>query len=336
MNFSSRFYLFAPLALLLVVAAAMGGWWWHAERALARRLDGLQAGEAMPGVTLRYRARGIGGFPFNLDAVFDDMRVSVETGNGPVLWRAEHFALHQLTYGRDETIFEAAGRQSLEWTDDGGKPHRLAFQAGATHASAIRDGRGLSRFDLDLVAFGSAALTAARLQFHIRRVSAANRLDLFVTGDTIRLGPALSSAFGGEIKSAALQGSLGAASAFDGLRAGRTDWRSAVEAWRNASGVLHIEPVAIDWGRLDMMGHGGMSLDGAHRLQGILDVKVTGMADWLSRNPPAKPNGLAAALRDRAAKAGSDGGGRMGAVFGIRDGIVYLGDKPAGMVPPLY
>jgi hypothetical protein len=336
MNYSSRFYLYAPLALLLLVGAAAGLHWWQVERRLEARLDALQAGEAMPGVTVRYATRSIGGFPFRIDAVFTGMRVAVATGNGPAIWRAEHFALHALTYGRDETIFEAGGRQRLEWTDDNARPHHLDFETGATHASVIRDGRGILRFDLDLMELGSSAFTAARLQFHARRVAAENRIDIFATGDNLRLSPRLRGAFGGEIKMISLQGTASAASAFEGLRAGRTDWRSAVEAWRNAAGVLHVDPIEINWGGLDMIGHGAMALDTAHRPQGIVDFKVAGMAGWLARNPPMRPNGIAAALRDRAAKAGSDGGGRMGVVYGIKDSVVYVGEVPVGTAEPLY
>ena len=336
MNYSSRFFLYAPLGVLLLIGAGFGGHWWFGAGALERRLDAMNTHDAMPGVAIRFASRSVGGFPFNLDVVFGGFSISVETGHGPVTWRAEHFASHALTYGRDETIFEAAGKQSLVWRDERGKVHRLDFQTGATHASAILNAGSLSRFDLDLVDLGSSALTAVRLQFHLRHVSDGNRLDVFSSGDDLHLSPELRGAFGDRIKLIALQGNIGAASTFDGLRAGRADWRNVIEAWRSASGALRLEPFEINWGRLDMMGHGAMSLDDAHRPRGIVDFKITGMTAWLAMNPPLRPNGVAAALRDRAAKAGSDEGGRMGAVFGVKDGIAYLGDEPAGMVAPLY
>lgn len=336
MNYSSRFFLYAPFALLLAVAAVVGAHWWVLEGALARRLDAMNARPAMPGVTIRFASRAIGGFPFRLDAVFRDFQVEVATGHGPAIWRAEHFALHALTYGRDETIFEAAGRQRLAWVDMAGRPHGLEFETGSLHASAIENAGGLSRFDLDLVGFGSAALTASRIQFHIRRDPAGDLLDVTASADDVDLSPSLRGAFGDAIKSVHLEGTIASATALDGLRAGRTDWRSALEAWRKASGTLHAEPFEIDWGRLDMSARGTVALDDLHRPQGLLDFKILGMADWLARNPPLRPSGVAAALRDRAAKAGSDAAGRMGAVLGARDGIVYLGDEPVATVAPLY
>jgi hypothetical protein len=293
--------------------------------------------EAMPGVTVRFASRSVGGFPFNLDVVFEDFRVAVATAHGPATWRAEHFASHALTYGRDETIFEAAGRQSLSWIDEHYKTHRLDFQTGATHASAILTAASLSRFDLDLVGVGCSALTAARLQFHVRHVADGNRFDVFASGDDVRLSPPLRGAFGDSLKLIALQGTVSQATAFDSLRKGESDWRSAVEAWRNAPGRLRIEPLELRWANgLDMLGRGAMSLDGGRRPEGIVDFKITGVTRWLAQNPPMSPDGFAGALRDRAAKAGSDDGGRMGAVFGIQDSVVYAGDDPVGMAEPLY
>ncbi|MEI9929059.1 MAG: DUF2125 domain-containing protein [Rhizomicrobium sp.] len=337
MNYSSRFFLYAPFAFLLLIGAAFGVYWWHAAGALERRLDAMQTHEAMPGVTVRYATRSVGGFPFNLDVVFTDFRVSVETGHGPFVWRGENFALHALTYGADKTIFEAAGKQSFAWKDTEGAEHVLPFDAGSLHASAIRNAGGLSRFDLDIVGFGSPALTAARIQFHIRHTADGKSLDVFASGDDIHFSPQLRGAFGDQLKLVGLQGSVSQASAFDVLRAGKTDWRSAVETWRNRPGRLRVEPLEFNWvNGPDMIGKGAMSLDGGHRPEGIVDFKTTGVPQWLARNPPMAPDGFAAGLRDRASKAGSNVAGRMGAVFGIMDSVMYMGDDPIGTAEPLY
>lgn len=330
MTYSSRFFLYAPFGLLLLAALAMGARWWVVAGRLETRLDAMQRGEAMPGVSVHYGKRSVGGFPFRLEALLDDLSVTVKTADGPAVWRAEHFALHGLTYGRDELIFEAAGRQSLSW----GHGHHLDFQTGSLHASAIRDAGGLARFDLDLVAFDSPALAAGRIQFHIRQAKTA--LDIAASGEDVQLAPSQRGAFGDRISLAALQGDVSAPRAFDGLRAGRTDWQSALEAWRKAGGALHADPFEIKFSMLDMLAHGRIGLDEAKRVSGLLDVKVTGMPDWLAHDPQSRPGGFAAALRDRALKAGADQAGKMGMVLGARDGIIYLGDAPVGVAEPLY
>jgi hypothetical protein len=338
MNYSSRFFLYTPLALLLLIGAGAGAHWYFVVRPLSHRLIAMEGGaEAAPGVKVGFGSMSISGFPFNLDVVFTDFRVSVETGHGPFVWRAENFALHALAYGADKTLFEAAGKQSFTWKDTEGQQHVLPFEAGALHASAIRDAGGLSRFDLDLVGFGSPALTAVRLQFHMRHAAGGKTIDLFASGDDVHLSPRLRGAFGDALKSVALQGNVSQAAAFDALRAGNTDWRSALEVWRNAPGRIRVAPLELRWANgVDMMGHGAMSLDGGRRPEGIVDFKISGVAGWLARHPAMSPDGFAAGLRDRATKAGSDEGGRMGVVFGIQDSVVYLGDDPIGMAEPLY
>jgi hypothetical protein len=325
MTYSSRFFLYGPLALLLLLGAAAGVQWWRVAGALEAKLAAMQSQAAMPGVTVRYRSFSVGGFPFNVDAVFDDFRVAVATKDGPIVWRAEHFALHALTYGRDETVYEAAGHQSLDW----GRGRHLAFETGSLHASAVRDAGGLARFDLDLVAFGSRAFTASRLQLHLRRTGDA--LDVAASADDIHLRR--PGAFGEHLKLVAMQGSASAPRAFDGLRAGRTDWQSALEAWRDAQGMLRLEPVEIASDTLDMMGHGGIRLDDARRPAGLIDFKVAGLPDWLRSNTRGA---FADALRNRASVAGTNDAGKLGVVLGAKDGFAYLGDAPVGAVEPLY
>ena len=321
MNYSSRFFLYAPFALLLLVAAGAGVNWYFAMRPLSRSLMAMQGGgEAVPGVKIGFKSMSIGGFPFRIDAVFDDFHVEVATGDGPIVWRAEHFALHRLAYGRDDTIFEAAGRQELDW----GRHRRLPFQAGSLHASALRDAGGLKQFDLDLVAFGSRAFTASRMQLHGRRTG--DGLDLFASADDLR-------GHGEQVKTAMLQASASAPRAFDGLRAGRVGWQRALEAWHQANGSLHIDALRIAADPLDAMGQGGIALDEAHRLSGLVDFKLAGMAEWLRQN---RSGMLADALRARAAAAGGNDAGKMGIVLGVHDGIAYLGERPIGTVDRLY
>jgi len=330
MSYSHRFFLYAPFAVLLLLAAAAGAWWFTVERAFERHVQAMLGRDAIPGVTIRYGALSTGGFPFRLEAVFDDFRIGVATRNGPVTWRAEHFALHGLTYGRDQYIFEAAGHQTLSW----GHGHRLDFEAGSLHASAIRDAGGLRQFDLDLVGFGSALFTAERLQFHVRRTAAT--LDAAMSADDVRLSPRLTGALGNRVQHAELDGTLTAPQGFDALRAGNADWQSAVENWRRHAGVLDVQQLHVDFAPVDMMGQGHVSLDAAHRPGGLIDFKIAGVADWLARNMPVKRHGFAGALRERAAKAGSNAAGKMGVVLGAENGVIYLGDEPIGMAEPVY
>ncbi len=341
MKYSSRFFLYAPLALFLILAAGAGILWWSAASALSARLDALNGHEAMPGVTLRFAAKSIGGFPFNLDAVFQDFRVEIATPHGPSSWRAEKFALHALTYGREQMIFEAAGAQMLRWNDLQHRPHAMPFEVGELHASAIEGERGVSRIDLDLIGFGSPALTAGRVQLHARVTPNGAAIEIAAAADAVHLSPRLSSRFGDDIREVRLNAAAAPSRALDGLRAGRTDWVSALETWRQADGHVQVSDLEISWEHLSVMGKGALGLDAAHAVEGLLDFKVAGMERFIDMAQRRglrgdTMHGLAPALLLRAATAGNNEAGLLGAVVGFHAGIVSVGDAPATTEEPLY
>src|SRR5207248_293078 len=129
-----------------------------------------------------------------------NIEIDVDTPHGPSSWRADDFALHRLTYGEDKTLFEAAGRQSLSWSDEGRRRHAVPFAVGSMRASAVESEKGLERFDLEAVAVGSPALSAGDAQLHIRKHPAFDALDLFLAANNVTLGPKLTSSFGKTIE----------------------------------------------------------------------------------------------------------------------------------------
>jgi len=230
MRYSSRFFLYAPLGLFLLLAAWVSVHWRLAASAFAAKLDAVNGHEIMPGVTLTFATRRTTGFPFSLDTQFRGLTLSVATPHGPTRWHTAEFAMHSLTYGRNETIFEAAGPQSLSWSGADGQRRTLSFAVGSLRASAILRKGVLARFDLDLVGFGSKEFTAQRLQFHLRRAG-PGRLDLYVETDALQAPDCPGLPAGRR-----LTGTLTVAEALGPLLAGDTDWQSAVAAWRAARG----------------------------------------------------------------------------------------------------
>ena len=246
MKYSSRFWLYAPLALFLALAAWVMGYWWIAANAFDKTLHALNGHQAIPGVTLSWDSQTISGFPFRLDVVFRDLRIRAEAPRGPVVWQSQHFALHALTYGRTQDIFEAAGPQSLAWTDTGGVRHRLSFLPGSLHASAIADARGLSRFDLSLVDAGGtdgdgAKFTVARAQLHMRRDPNSDALDLMLRAADLNGPP---TPFGDHINKLEIYTRITKGSAFARLLSGQAGWMDAIMAWRHLHG--EIVPGTVD------------------------------------------------------------------------------------------
>ena len=108
MRYSSRFFLYAPFSLFVILAIAVGVQWWREASAWSQKIDALNGHEIAPGITLHFASRQLTGFPFRVDTVFKDLRLSF-AGPRAFKWKAEDFALHRLSYGSGKTVFEAGG-----------------------------------------------------------------------------------------------------------------------------------------------------------------------------------------------------------------------------------
>jgi hypothetical protein len=226
LTYSSRFFLYAPLGVFLALCVAASAAWWIKASDLSERLTAVNGHAVMPGVTVSFAAKKIGGFPFNLDTELTGFSVSVATPDGLTRWRSEKFAMHALTYGRDETIFEAAGKQRLEW--DHGRS--LDFAVGALRASAILRGHALNRFDLDLIGFGSKAFTAQRLQFHVRQDGEALQIFAAADGLTHCRKNALRT-----------EATVTGREALARLQKGEESWTAAIARWRAGGGSVQTD-----------------------------------------------------------------------------------------------
>lgn len=235
MRYSSRFFLYAPLALLLLLAAAVGVHWWKVAGALDTRLKALKGHQAVPGVTLDWKTITISGFPFRLDILFDGLAVTGAGAHGPFAWTADKFAIHALTYGAEKDVFEAAGNQHLAWTDGAGAAHVLDFLPGSLRASAIRNATGLTRFDVDIVALAGKGLSVGRAQFHMRRDPDGKSIDLMAEGDFIK-GPGPLNG----LKTFRTYQTLSQGAAFAGLLRGEKTAPESHALWLLAGGETRL------------------------------------------------------------------------------------------------
>ena len=248
MKYSSRFWLYAPLVLFLALALWVMGHWWILAKDLDRKLTAMNGHQAIPGITVSWASKTISGFPFRVDVIFTDLLVRAEAPLGPVTWHSDRFALHALTYGRTQDIFEAAGPQALAWTDADNARHQLSFLPASLHASAISGDRGLSRFDLDMMNAGGkdtdgTGFTAARVQFHMRHDPKADALDLMLSALEVK-NPA--TPFGDHVKKLEIYGRVTEGSSFARLLEGRSGWMDAIRAWKHRNGEIVTDKVDIE------------------------------------------------------------------------------------------
>lgn len=225
-KYSSRFWLYAPTGFFLLAAAAVMIHWWIAAGAFEKKLAALKGREAVPGITLDWDKAEVGGFPFRLDANFQNLRIAGQAAHGPFSWRSEKFAMHGLTYGRSQDVYEAAGRQQVSWSDPNGGSHSASFLPGSMRGSSILDAQGLRRFDLDIVNPGAPDFAMTRFQFHMRRDPDGASLDLMISTDGLmRAGHRQ------------LYAALPKAEALMPLLRGEIAWPKAIERWRSQGGT---------------------------------------------------------------------------------------------------
>jgi len=334
MKFSNRIFLYGPTALLLLLAVAAGLWWWHAADRLSVLLDAANGHDIVPGVRVSFSSASVGGFPFRLETRIENLKVETRDADGPLVWTSEHLAAHALTYGRAETIFEAAGKQSLQWRDGEHRGHGLPFAVGTMRASAILDGGALARFDLDIQGFGSPALVAARLQFHVRRDPDADALDVWLGASNVHLSQALRSPLGDRLSTIAIGGRFLPAAPLRPLLQGGKDWRAALADWRVHQGRLAVDDLTLDWSKTKLSGHGELALDSQSRPIGVLNLDLSGYDRLLQARGPHQ-RGIGNALLAFAAQQGAHNGS-LAARLAFKDGIAYVGTAPAAFVPPLY
>jgi hypothetical protein len=232
MNYSSRFWLYAPVCTFLTLAAIAMVHWWLVAGAFEKKLAALKGHQAVPGMVLDWDKVAVSGFPFRLDADFSNFRVTGSGAHGPFAWTAEKFAMHALTYGRAKTVYEAAGRQQATWTDATGAAHSASFLPGSLRASTILDDKGLSRADLEIVGVRGEDFTIGRLQFHMRRDPNGADLDLMLKVDAA-----------GARKEVQVYATLSHAAALAPLLTGQTSLPEAIANWRAQGGTARLSQV---------------------------------------------------------------------------------------------
>jgi hypothetical protein len=248
MRYSSRFWLYAPLTLFLALAVWAMAHWWIMAKDLDRRLTAMNGRQGVPGVTVSWKAKTISGFPFRLDVVFEGLQVRAGAPRGPMTWSSERFALHALTYGRAQDIFEAAGQQSLTWTDADSVHHRISFLPASLRASVTANDKGVTRFDLDVQDAGGktaegAPFTVARAQFHLRRDPNADALDFMLSGVEAN---APDTPFGNHVKALEVYGRITEGGAFARLLAGRSGLMDALMTWQHRGGKIVADKATVD------------------------------------------------------------------------------------------
>ena len=338
MNYSHRFWLYGPVSLFALLMLAVVTYWFVQSAAFARKLDALNGHEIAPGITLHFQQKSMGGFPFRLDTELDGLRVTIATSHGPAEWDAEHFAMHSLTYGRTQYVFEAAGQQVIRLHKDSGALRTYHFLPGLLRGSMIGHGGELGQFDLEALAVDSGDISASQVQFHLRKDPKIDGVDIVAFGNGVHIAQALHPAFGPDVKSFRVEAMVSPGSSFDGLLKGHKDWRAAAEDWRARHGGVLVKNLQLEWNAMTIAGKGALTVDGLHRPMGALHVSVKSWQSWLSGAKQlilsGANNGLAPALLSGVEN--DHANAPLNTTLTFQDGVAYVGSVPADMLSPLY
>ena len=268
MRYSSRFFLYAPFMGLLLLAAIAMIHWSIVAGALAKKLDAVNGHEIMPGVRMSFTGKRIAGFPFRLDTILKNLRLEAADVSGPIVWTSENFAMHRLTYGRVQAILEAAGQQTLSWTDAHGNPHRFAFLPGTFRASAILDHGKLIRFDSEIADLDGQDFRAANAQLHFRVVR--NAADLYLRFQNAHAAGGYARGIGPETTAVVTNASLAKVDLLGRLLQGEQSPNAGLESWRDIGGNIAVHDLAVTRAHKTLHFHGTLSLDDLHDLSGTL------------------------------------------------------------------
>ena len=276
MRYSHRLFLYAPFVILLIITTiAVLRWRQITNEWEVKLLAANNGHEIAPGITLHFASEKIGGVPFNVDLVLNNFVVTVKSVHGTISLKSEHFAVHALTYGRKQQVMEAAGLQTLTWTNAEGVTHSFAFTPGLLRASAIESKRQLIRFDLDLETFGSRQLNCARAQLHIRKAPDRDVLEFTISADDLRV-PYRSAV----LSHAHAVGRIAPATPLSRLLSADDQLLRALAYWRSANGRLQLDRAILRWDTTSLLTSGALTLDNNYRLNGRMDMDVLPAGGW--------------------------------------------------------
>lgn len=256
----------ALMALALAGVVAWSVLWFVAATIVDRQIEKAEIAAGTSGTTIACVHRDISGFPFRIEVRCKD---GSHVGNGRDTVTVAGLAVTALVYNPSRVIAEVRGPVTLG--GEGGL--RFAADWSLAHASARLDlGEGaLERFDAEVVDFvleavGAGELRMAEVDVNVRR-NPQSPDDVDFAASLDRLVPFS----GGEPARITLQGRLEGAA---GLLKG--DAQSVLQRALSGSLPLVIDTVQLDSAGLRVAANGNLTLGRDGKLDGKLDVAVSG------------------------------------------------------------
>lgn len=299
----------------------------------------------------------VGGYPYRIEAAFEQPMASAPGAPEEWEWRGERAAVALLPYNLRHAVLTLGGEQVLRYRD---------LRAAARATSELRakaDTARASYVDLPESDFGRLAIDIENLDaVHRQGASgledeiAASRLQLHTRPATDEAGEPVPASYdiavqadGVFVDSAERVPALGNGMELLLIQARlrdvpQTRHVSAVEllrAWRADGGTLALSDLIVKWGPLDLTASGELSLDAQNRLQGQLDARVMdfeGLLEAMVRDGVVKEDEAKIALAGLTLVSQFQGNrsDEVRVPVIMQDGRLFLGPLAIAKLEPLY
>jgi hypothetical protein len=337
----SRIGLYVPAFALLVLAIGWSLFWYVSATITGRETGEWIKREAEDGRNWTCPERSVGGYPFRVEITCKNPSFSGPAAGIPVTGKLGGIHLVAQIYDPKLILGEAEGPFDFTLTQDGSrlagnwKLLQISIRGAPDalqRASIVADHMELTGSLANGRAFSSRA---DNLQVHLRRGAAEQRAYDFAITSTNTASADLDNATG--INAPATLQFSGTVTQAETIGAGTIP--QMLERWRTAGGSLVLESAALAKGTLNAQGTGTLHIDGAHRLEGRIDLTASGLAPVLQRYGIAPQvldiGGLIGGLLSGRAPVQNTGQIRVALTFD--QGRLGLGPvKGLALLPPLY
>lgn len=314
----SRFWLFAPFAILALAALGWSVAWFVIRGRTTEALDAWLANEAVAGRRWECPERRVRGFPFRIEIAC--ARIGLQSRD--IALSAGRLATITQVYQPRHTIVELEGPLKASgqgiaieaaWTDLRASIHTA--KDGLQRASLALAGPSLKVTGLPV---GELAGSARRAEAHLRpspALPAESAFD-FATSLSGAAVPVLDRLLGGpEPLDSELQLTL-TQTRLPPVRGPR----DALESWREAGGRLLVTKLDLAKGPRRLEARGELALDGERRPTGRVELAAAGMGDLLAALTGGRLGG----------GAGGNAGGFLGNLLQPRPRQAPPGAAPQG------
>ncbi|MGL4729059.1 MAG: DUF2125 domain-containing protein [Bosea sp. (in: a-proteobacteria)] len=335
----SRFWLYAPYAVVLLLLVGWAGFWFMVKGRVAAGVDAWMVREAEAGRDWSCARRSIAGFPFRIEVKCDEVKlIRRNDPSAPEMSLGRLLVVAQV-YDPRHIIAESPGPLAGVWAD--GRKAEVSWEKAQLSLRSSRNGfeRASLVAEKPVLAtsgFDAEPLRAARSEAHLRPAPSraadhAYELSLDVTGLASAMLDQLSGTPGPtNIKLSATATRAGA------LVGGLTP--ATIEAWRVAGGVVELQRFGMMKGRAVLEGSGWVGLDELRRVRGKIDASQSG----IDQIGGMRLGGLldAGALFAGRPAVTTEGGRNLKPLPPVeaRDGRIYLGPlrMPGPPLRPVY